>query len=158
MQWGVEVKWQAKRGPCYAFFKLDINTYHLKLNLKMFICVGYSGGGRPMMWISFVMDGNKQKRNWLIIKHNALKWIKANNVTTLVLGSRPRQRVARLRAKRKTQESHHMLPRMQRVWGDEPSHSQVKSHVESSKHDCKGQTHRFEKLCISLERYRNLDV
>jgi hypothetical protein len=36
-------------------------------------------------------------------------------VTTLALGSRPRQGVARLRAKRETQESLHMLPRVQRV-------------------------------------------
>jgi hypothetical protein len=41
-----------------------------------------------------------------------------------------------------------MLPRVQRVWGNEPSHSQMNSHVgnwsfkwipESSKRDCKGQ-------------------
>jgi hypothetical protein len=42
----------------------------------------------------------------------------------------------------------HMLPRVQRVWGNEPSHSQVNSHVgswspertlESSERNCKGQ-------------------
>jgi hypothetical protein len=42
----------------------------------------------------------------------------------------------------------HMLPGMQRVWGNEPSHSQVNSHVgswnlertpESSERDCRGQ-------------------
>jgi hypothetical protein len=61
---------------------------------------------------------------------------------------RSRQGVARLWAKRKTQESHHMLPRVQRVWGNEPSHSQVNSHVgswspkwspKSSKRNCRGQ-------------------
>jgi hypothetical protein len=36
-------------------------------------------------------------------------------VTTLALGSRPRQGVARLQAKRETQESHHMFLRVQRV-------------------------------------------
>jgi hypothetical protein len=41
----------------------------------------------------------------------------------------PRQGVARLRAKRETWESLHMLPGVQRVWGHEPSHSQVNSHV-----------------------------
>jgi hypothetical protein len=35
--------------------------------------------GGPMMWMSFVMDGNRQKGKWLIIKPNALKWTKANN-------------------------------------------------------------------------------
>jgi hypothetical protein len=51
--------------------------------------------------------------------------------TRLWLLSRPRQGVARLRAKRETRESLHMLPGMQRVWGNEPSHSQVNSHVGS---------------------------
>jgi hypothetical protein len=50
-------------------------------------------------------------------------------VATLALGPRLRQGVARLRAKKETRESLHMLPGMQRVWGNEPSHSQVNSHV-----------------------------
>jgi hypothetical protein len=46
------------------------------------------------------------------------------------------------------QESLHMLPGAQRVWGNEPSHSQVNSHVgswspertpESSERNCRGQ-------------------
>ncbi len=70
------------------------------------------------------------------------------NVATLALGSRPRQGVARLRAKKETQESLHMLPGVQRVWGNEPSHSQVNSHVgswspkrtpEFLERDCRGQ-------------------
>jgi hypothetical protein len=52
-------------------------------------------------------------------------------VTTLALGSRPRQRVWRWRAKRETQESLPMLLGVQRMWGNEPSHSQVNSHVGS---------------------------
>ncbi len=69
-------------------------------------------------------------------------------VATLALGSRPRQGVARLWAKTETRESLHMLPGVQRVWGNEPSHSQVNSHVgswspqwtsEFSKRDFKGQ-------------------
>ncbi len=70
------------------------------------------------------------------------------NVTTLALGSWPRQRVTRLQAKRKTRTSHHMLLGVQKVWGNEPSHSQVNSHCsswspkwtpESSKCNYKGQ-------------------
>jgi hypothetical protein len=69
-------------------------------------------------------------------------------VATLALGSQPRQGIARLQAKRKTQESYHMLSGVQRVWGNEPSHSQVNSNVgswspkwtpESSERNCKGQ-------------------
>jgi hypothetical protein len=58
--------------------------------------------------------------------------------------------VARLWAKREARESHHMFPgvqRVQKVWGNEPSHSQVNSHCaswspewtpKSLKCDCRG--------------------
>jgi hypothetical protein len=45
----------------------------------MFICKGYTEGGGAMMWISFVMDGNKQEGKWLTRECNALRWAKANN-------------------------------------------------------------------------------
>jgi hypothetical protein len=32
-----------------------------------------------MIWVSFVMDGNKQKGKWLVVKRKALKWVRANN-------------------------------------------------------------------------------
>jgi hypothetical protein len=69
-------------------------------------------------------------------------------VTTLALVHNQGKGVARLRAKKETRESHHMLPGVQKVWGNEPSHSQVNSHVgswspkwtpESSKRDYRGQ-------------------
>ncbi len=56
--------------------------------------------------------------------------------------------MARLWTKRETWESLHMFPGVQRVWGNEPSHSQVNSHVGSwspkripkfSERDCRGQ-------------------
>jgi hypothetical protein len=71
-----------------------------------------------------------------------------HNVITLALSLWPRQGIARLQAKRETQESHHMLSIVQSVWGNEPSHSQVNSHVGSSsakstfeflKRDCRGE-------------------
>jgi hypothetical protein len=74
--------------------------------------------------------------------------VQTQGVATLTLGSWPRQGVGRWRAKRKTRESFHMPLRVQRVWGHEPSHSQVNSHVgswnpertsKSSKRNCKGQ-------------------
>ncbi len=48
-------------------------------------------------------------------------------IATLTLGLRPRQRVVKLRVKRKTQESHHMLMGVQRVWGNvsQPHFGQV---------------------------------
>ncbi len=33
----------------------------------------------PMMWMSFVMDGNKQEEKWLVIKCKTLKWSNTNN-------------------------------------------------------------------------------
>jgi len=32
-----------------------------------------------MMWISSIMDGNKQEGKWLAIKCKGLKWVKTNN-------------------------------------------------------------------------------
>ncbi len=32
-----------------------------------------------MMWISSVMNGNRQENKQSVIEHNALKWIKTNN-------------------------------------------------------------------------------
>jgi hypothetical protein len=54
-----------------------------------------------------------------------------NIVTTLAPSLQPRQGVARLWAKGKAQESPHMLLGVQRVWENEPSHSQVNSHCGS---------------------------
>jgi len=34
-----------------------------------------------MMWMLFIMDGNRQEKKWLVVKHNALKWAKANNAS-----------------------------------------------------------------------------
>jgi hypothetical protein len=82
-------------------------------------------------------------------------------VATLALGSRPKQGVARLRAKRETRESLHMLMRVQRLWGHEPSHSQVNSHVgswspkktlESSECDCMGQNSFPWKVLYIIEK------
>jgi hypothetical protein len=74
-------------------------------------------------------------------------------------------RVARLQAKRKTRDSHHMLPRMQRVRGNEPSHSQMNSNVgswspkwtpESSKRDCRGQNPSPQKVLYDIGKILKL--
>ncbi len=55
-------------------------------------------------------------------------------VVTLVLGSRPKQGLAKVWAKSEAQESHFMLPRMWecgRVWRNEPQHSKMSSHFGS---------------------------
>jgi hypothetical protein len=88
------------------------------------------------------------------------------NVATLTLGSQPRQRVRKLRVKMETRESHHML-RVQKMWRNEPSHSQVNSHYgswsskwtfESSNRNSRGQTHQLEKFFITLKSYWNINV
>jgi len=32
-----------------------------------------------IMWVSSIMDGNRQERKWLIVEHKVLKWAKRNN-------------------------------------------------------------------------------
>ncbi len=86
--------------------------------------------------------------------------------------------MARLWAKRETWESLHMLPWVQRVWVNEPSHSQMNSHVrnwspewtsESSKRDCRGQKSSPWKFlsiigkllkcrCLKWARIAHLDI
>ncbi len=107
-----------------------------------------------------------------------VKMYSTNTIATLMLGSRPRQRVGRWRAKKKTRKSFHMPPGVQRMWGHEPSHSQVNSHVgswspertpESSERDCRGQnsspwvvfyiTGKILKCkCLKWARIAHLDI
>ncbi len=35
--------------------------------------------GRPMMWVSSTMDGNRQEKKWLAIKRKGLKWTNVNS-------------------------------------------------------------------------------
>jgi hypothetical protein len=64
--------------------------------------------------------------------HELITWLVVNrNVTTLTLGSRPRQGLARVWAMREPQESYFMLSKCEKVWGNEPSHSQVNSPLGS---------------------------
>jgi hypothetical protein len=99
-------------------------------------------------------------------------------VATLTLGLRPRQRVGRWQAKKKTRESLHMPSGVQRVWGHEPSHSQVNSHVGSwipertpkfSECDYKGQNSLpsgvlyiigklLKRRCLKWARIAHLDI
>jgi hypothetical protein len=87
-------------------------------------------------------------------------------------------RVARLWAKRETWESHHMLPGVQRVWGNQPSHSQVNSHggswspkwtLENSKSNFRSQNsmaceilyiieNLLERKCLKWARITHLDI
>ncbi len=89
------------------------------------------------------------------------------SVATLALGLQPRQRLTRLRAKQETREPHLILLGMQRVWGNEPSHSQVTSHFGSWSPNellnlqrviARVKTHWFEEFFTLLKRYWNLDV
>jgi hypothetical protein len=99
--------------------------------------------GTPLIWTIF---GLHFVFGQIGICHHKLLTI-IINVATLALGSWLSQGVARLQAKREAWKSPHMLPRVQRMWGNEPSHSQMNSHCESwtpkwipksSKRDCKG--------------------
>jgi hypothetical protein len=71
------------------------------------------------------------RKDTLLFKNVVMPKLEDKNVATLALGSRPRQGVARLWAKKETRESHHMLLGVQRVCRNEPSHSQVNFHYGS---------------------------
>ncbi len=82
------------------------------------------------------------------------------SVITLALGSRPRQGLARVRAKKEAWEC-------RRVRRNEPSHSQVNSHFGSwslnglsnlQKSIAGVKTHWIRKFFISLEISQNLNV
>jgi hypothetical protein len=34
---------------------------------------------RPMKWMLFIMDGNRQEGKWLDVERKTLKWAKANS-------------------------------------------------------------------------------
>jgi len=84
---------------------------------------------------------------------------------TLISGSRPKQRLTKVQAKSEVQESHFMLPRMQKSVGNETTHSQVGSHfggsdfgnqssdelLNSHKAISRAKTHWIETFLISLE-------
>jgi len=53
------------------------------------------------------------------------------SITTLTLGSRPRQGLARVRAKREVRDSHFMFSKVEESVRNEPSHSQMSSHFEN---------------------------
>jgi hypothetical protein len=123
---------------------LSINNILQQVFWNMVATIHPFGNGscEIKLWKSW--QGFNGWTTWQISK----PWIDISIVATLALGSQPRQGVARLRAKRKTQESHHMLPGVPRMWGNEPSNSQVNSHVGSwsrkwtlkfSKCNCRGQ-------------------
>ncbi len=88
-------------------------------------------------------------------------------VITLALGSRPKQGVARLRAKRRPGSHATCSWECKKMWGNRLSHSQGNSHIESwnpggllnvQRAIVGVKTQWIEEFFISLERYWNLDV
>ncbi len=88
-------------------------------------------------------------------------------VATLALGLRPRQGFAKVRAKTKPRSYISCSLECKRVWGNEPSHSQVNSHFESwrpngflnlQKTIAGVKIYWIEKFLISLEISWNINV
>jgi hypothetical protein len=121
-----------------------------------------------------LQTGTPKKRNCIEEIISKCQWghwpflLVGESVVTLALGLRPKQGVARWRAKKDTRE-HITCPReCKKVWGSEPSHSQVNSHVGSwweleSQKDSRNFRERFEGsklhgwLC-SLYQWKALEV
>jgi len=83
------------------------------------------------------------------------------------LGFTTKARVCEGAGQKWTRESHFMLPRVQKSWGNEPPHSQVSSHFESwSPNGLSNlqrvitgvKTYWIEKFLISLESSWNINV
>jgi hypothetical protein len=92
---------------------------------------------------------------------------RSNVVATLVLGSRPRRGLTRVWAKTKRGSHISCSRECKRVWGKEPSHSQMNSHVGSwspsgllnlQRAIIGVKTQWFEKFFISFKSYWNVDV
>jgi len=68
--WGVKVKWQAE-GAMLHILKVGYKNLLHKVQYENVqrIKVG------PMMWMSYIMDGNRQEGKQLIIKCNELRQI-----------------------------------------------------------------------------------
>jgi hypothetical protein len=114
-------------------------------------------------WTFELLDSDGRGQNSLDWKFPYI----IRNVTTLTLGLRPKQRLARVRAKREARESCFMFLRMQRVWWKELSCSQANSHVGNWSPNgllniqriiARAKTHWIEAFLISLENYWNVDV
>jgi hypothetical protein len=96
------------------------------------------------------------------------KYIYKMIVATLALGSQPKQGVARLRAKRKTRESHHMLPGVPKnvkEWTFTlPSETPmlgvgVSNELPNIQSKIAGvKTHCLEEFSISLKKYWSVNV
>jgi hypothetical protein len=132
---------------------------------------------QPTLWVALWACAHPCKLTLLAYSFGA-KVSFSPNVATLTLGSRPRQGVTRLQAKRETWESLHMLLGVQRVWRNEPSHSEVNSHVgswspewtlKSSERDCRGQNSLPQTIlcviknllkckCLKWARIAHLDI
>jgi hypothetical protein len=114
-----------------------------------------------------------------LLKCRCLKWARmAHFVATLALGSWPRQRGCK-GAGQEEARSHITYSReCKKVWGSEPSHSQVNSHVgswsfertpESLERDCRGQNSlprgvlyiirkQLKRRCLKWDRMAHLNI
>jgi hypothetical protein len=89
------------------------------------------------------------------------------DVATLTLGSWPRKGFAKVQAKTRPESRISCSRECKRMWGKEPSHSQMNSHFGSwspngllnlHREIARVKTHWIEEFLISLESSWNLDV
>jgi hypothetical protein len=92
--------------------------------------------GCPISWLARFDVSLCEEFFKLNFKFLQLSWfirygVLVRGVATIALGSRPRQGGCKVAGQVGDPGALHMLPGVQRMWGNEPSHSQVNSHVES---------------------------
>ncbi len=96
--------------------KIKLGDFH-KHDCVDFFCPRMSSFRKALHLMQFQTSGAIHKKpsqlSFIMVRR---RWndfvVTMFNVATLALNSRPRQRVARLRAKKKTRESYYMLPGM----------------------------------------------
>jgi hypothetical protein len=103
------------------------------------------------------------------VKHSIYTCVKCQSikfVATLTLGSWPRQRLTKVRAKSEPKSHISCSRECKRMWGNEPPHSQMNSHFGSGSPNgllnfqraiTRVKTHWIKKFLISLEFFWNVD-
>jgi hypothetical protein len=147
----------------YLWNYLNVNQNfwgeHLSLTKVLLQLHNALGNKDVFVWIN--IGKRSQEANGLNHPH------KMKDVTTLALGSWPRQGLAKVRAKSEPRSHISCYRKCKRVWRNEPPHSQMSSHFGSwslnglsnfQKLIAGVKNHWIEEFLISLKSCRNVDV
>jgi hypothetical protein len=116
------MRWNSKMHRFWCFLEFHLIFFYfppMHLDNKVFIFCA------PWQSSSFICEWELLQTN---VKVQIVNVKCIVSVTTLVLGSWPKQGIAKVRVESEAWESHFMLSGCRRMWGNELTHSQVGSH------------------------------